>query len=294
LSEIEATLGGHGQYLPFDPPFVARGATLGGTVAAGVSGPGRYRYGGVRDFLLGAHFVDGEGQVVRGGGRVVKNAAGFGLQHLLLGSLGRAGILLDLTFKVFPKPRAHVTLLADYPALAAAVDQMVTLRRSAFEMEALDLIPPGTLLVRLGGDASALESRTGTVTEALGVPVRVEQGASEQERWSEARELGWVRESAAIVKVPLTPRSLPALDDYLESRGAIRRYSVGGEVAWIGWPGPLMELDRALSERMLSGLVLVGAADDPLLGQRPNATFLQRTQQALDPRGVFTGTASKV
>ena len=67
---VQAALAAHGQYLPFDPPLAARGATLGGVVAAGTCGPGRYRYGGVRDFVIGARFVDGTGAlVVRGGGR---------------------------------------------------------------------------------------------------------------------------------------------------------------------------------------------------------------------------------
>ena len=103
VAEIERRLAAHGQYLPFEPPLAGCGATLGGTVASGLNGPGRYRYGGVRDFLLGGTFVDGEGRLVRGGGKVVKNAAGFYLHHLLLGSLGRLGIFVELTFKVFPR-----------------------------------------------------------------------------------------------------------------------------------------------------------------------------------------------
>src|SRR5690606_25923261 len=70
LAQIAAALAEHGQYLPFDPPLVEAGATLGGTVAAGVSGPGAYRYGGVRDFVLGVRFIDGTGQLRRAGGRV--------------------------------------------------------------------------------------------------------------------------------------------------------------------------------------------------------------------------------
>ena len=72
-----------GQYLPFDPLLAEAGATLGGTVAAGVSGPGRFRYGGVRDFILGVRFVDGLGRLLRMGGKVVKNAAGFDSAQVL-------------------------------------------------------------------------------------------------------------------------------------------------------------------------------------------------------------------
>ncbi len=95
VAEVAALLAEHGQYLPFDPPFVDAGATLGGATAAGLSGPRRYRYGGVRDFVIGVRFVDGRGDVVRGGGKVVKNAAGFDLPKLMAGSLGRLGALVE-------------------------------------------------------------------------------------------------------------------------------------------------------------------------------------------------------
>src|SRR6185503_15751320 len=86
IAEMVAALGERGQYLPFDPILVEAGATLGGTIAAGVSGSGRARYGGIRDFILGVRFLDGGGTLVRGGGKVVKNAAGFDLPKLMVGS----------------------------------------------------------------------------------------------------------------------------------------------------------------------------------------------------------------
>ena len=82
---------------------VEAGATLGGTVAAGLSGPGRFRFGGLRDFILGVRFVDGAGRLLRMGGKVVKNAAGFDLPKFFVGSLGRFGVLAEITFKVFPR-----------------------------------------------------------------------------------------------------------------------------------------------------------------------------------------------
>ena len=93
VAEIERVLAAHGQYLPFDPPLAAAGATIGGTVAAGVNGSCRYRYGGIRDFIIGAQIVDGRGRTTRSGGKVVKNAAGFLLHQALVGSCGRLGIL---------------------------------------------------------------------------------------------------------------------------------------------------------------------------------------------------------
>ena len=114
VREVAAVLAERGQYLPFDPLFAAAGATLGGTVASGVSGPGRFRFGGLRDFILGVRFVDGGGRLMRLGGKVVKNAAGF---DLLGGrdynSLDRTETALSLNALVFlnPRSRAQVYLL---------------------------------------------------------------------------------------------------------------------------------------------------------------------------------------
>ena len=124
LAEVESRLAAEGQYLPFDPLLVEAGGTVGGAVASGANGSGRFRYGGLRDFLLAVTFVDGRGEIVRGGAKVVKNAAGFDLPKLMVGSLGRLGVLIECTFKVFPHPERCATLrvagLAFDEALEAA------------------------------------------------------------------------------------------------------------------------------------------------------------------------------
>jgi glycolate oxidase FAD binding subunit len=174
LREVEMMLAERGQYLPFDPPFREQGATLGGTVAAGIAGSMQYRYGGVRDFVIGVRFVDGRGELVRGGGKVVKNAAGFDLPKLMVGSLGRLGILTEVTFKVFPAPPATATLRAEFGSLGAAVNALVSLTRSRFDLEALDLVPESptadgaaTLWVRIGGAADDLSRRLERISRFL-------------------------------------------------------------------------------------------------------------------------------
>jgi glycolate oxidase FAD binding subunit len=141
VADVQALLREQGQYLPFDPPLAERGATLGGTVAAGLSGPGRYRYGGVRDFILGVRFVDGNGELIRGGGKVVKNAAGFDLPKLMVGSLGQLGVLVELTFKVFPQPPAYTTLSLRCQTLPDAVSVLLRSYTARLDIEALDLEP---------------------------------------------------------------------------------------------------------------------------------------------------------
>lgn len=142
VAEIDAALGEHGQYLPFDPPLAAAGATLGGVVAAGTSGSNAFRHGGLRDFVIGVRFVDGTGRLVAGGGRVVKNAAGFDLPKLMVGSAGRLGVVVQLSLKVFPRPRATTTLSFALDSSQAALGVIAALGRSALDLDALDLEPP--------------------------------------------------------------------------------------------------------------------------------------------------------
>ena len=159
IADIERVLAVHRSHLPFDPPLAAAGATLGGTVAAGINGSCRYRYGGIRDFLIGTRIVDGEGRVVTSGGKVVKNAAGFLLHQAMVGSAGSLGLLAELTFKVFPAAEAHVTLRIDAGSIGAAVDVLSAVQRERFELAAADVTQPGTVWLRLGGFADALPTR---------------------------------------------------------------------------------------------------------------------------------------
>lgn len=110
LAEIEAALAERGQLLAFEPPRFS-GATVGGCVAAGLSGPRRSQAGAVRDFMLGARLVDGMGQVLNFGGQVMKNVAGYDVSRLLAGSMGTLGILAEVSLKVLPQPTAERTLV---------------------------------------------------------------------------------------------------------------------------------------------------------------------------------------
>jgi glycolate oxidase FAD binding subunit len=110
LAEIETLMEREGQILPFEPPHFASGATIGGTVAAGLSGPRRAYAGAVRDFVLGTRIINGKGEDLHFGGRVIKNVAGYDVSRLMVGALGTLGVLLDLSFKVLPKPVSEVTL----------------------------------------------------------------------------------------------------------------------------------------------------------------------------------------
>jgi glycolate oxidase FAD binding subunit len=110
LADLEAVLYERGQMLPFEPPHFGSGATLGGCVASGLSGPRRASAGAVRDFVLGIRMLDGKADDMRFGGQVMKNVAGYDISRLLTGSMGTLGLLLEISLKVLPLPPRELTL----------------------------------------------------------------------------------------------------------------------------------------------------------------------------------------
>jgi glycolate oxidase FAD binding subunit len=280
LAQIAAALAEHGQYLPFDPPLVEAGATLGGTVAAGVSGPGAYRYGGVRDFVLGVRFIDGTGQLRRAGGRVVKNAAGFDLPKLLVGSMGRLGVITELTLKVLPAPEGTATVAFTAGSLEAALAAIARIGRGPVEADAVDVEAGGRLLVRVAGRAGPLAARVQRLRGIVDLPAEPVDDAV----WTAVRELTWAPAEAALVRVGLTPAAAPALIAQLAD--ARWRLSIGANVAWIATPDP-GGLDRVLAASGLTGMRLRGGEGAPLLGARSGGAFAQRVRRALDPEGRF-------
>ena len=110
LNEIEAVLADKNQMLAFEPPHFGEAATFGGAIAAGLAGPGRISLGNLRDFVLGARLLDGKGQDLSFGGKVMKNVAGYDVSRLLPGSMGTLALLLEASVKVLPRPAAKTTL----------------------------------------------------------------------------------------------------------------------------------------------------------------------------------------
>ena len=115
LAELEAALEEQGQMLAFEPPHFCEGATVGGCVASGLSGPRRATAGSARDFVLGVKVLDGKGEILNFGGQVMKNVAGYDVSRLMAGALGTLGLLLEVSLKVLPKPPAEATLRLELP-----------------------------------------------------------------------------------------------------------------------------------------------------------------------------------
>ena len=281
VAEVVELLAANGQQLPFDPPLAA----------AGASGPNALRHGTVRDFVIGVRLVDGTGTLVGGGGKVVKNAAGFDLPKLMVGSLGRLGVMTQLSFKVLPRPRAAVTLELDLGTTAAAVDAACAAAAGPRELDAVDVLPGGRLLIRLGGEPEALVRRTRRLATALGaLPVALEEGAAEAAIWDDARELRWAAPGTTVVRVPVTARTCVAIEQAVAAAGGATRISLAANVAWIAWPEgqPRSGLDRLLRDGAATGLILRGAAGgEPVVGLPARNAFGDRVRSALDPHHRF-------
>ncbi len=154
LAEIEAALAGERQLLPFEPPRFGAGATIGGVVAAGLSGPRRAASGGLRDFVLGVRMLDGRGDELEFGGRVMKNVAGYDVSRLMAGSLGTLGILLEVSLKVLPAPVAEATLRLELPE-GRAIETLNAWAGRPLPISAT-AYADGDLGVRLSGAAAAV------------------------------------------------------------------------------------------------------------------------------------------
>jgi glycolate oxidase FAD binding subunit len=156
LSEIEAALADRSQFLAFEPPAFGGDPTIGGVIATGLSGPRRMYAGAARDFVLGATLLDARGDILRFGGQVMKNVAGFDMSRLLCGSLGILGVITEVSIKVLPRPRAEETLRFAMPARQAV---------EAFNRWSGQPLPlsgaawwDGVAWIRLSGAASAIRA----------------------------------------------------------------------------------------------------------------------------------------
>jgi len=169
LAELEALLEQQGQCLPFEPPRFSDGGTVGGMVAAGLSGPARAAVGSVRDHVLGVTLLNGRGEVLTFGGQVAKNVAGYDVSRLMAGSLGVLGVICEVSLKVLPISRAQATLSFD-----CSEDQALEqLRRWASQPlpVSASVWHDGRLHLRLAGAAAAVSAACGKLGGTVQDPV---------------------------------------------------------------------------------------------------------------------------
>ncbi len=249
LAEIEAALAEGNQRLPFEPMDhrgllgTAGEPTIGGVVAANVSGPRRIQVGACRDSLIGVRFVDGRGEIIKNGGRVMKNVTGYDLVKLLAGSHGTLGVLTEVAFKVLPRPDAAGVVMIEGLSDARAVEALAMALGSPFEVSGAAHVcagpdgPPVTML-RVEGFAEQVDYRTARLQALLAEfgpstvetdPVRTAEG------WA------WIRDAAPfhgtggdVWRLSLKPSDAPALVAKLNADRVL--YDWGGGLVWAELP----------------------------------------------------------
>lgn len=275
LTEIEDALAEQGQMLAFEPPRFGV-ATLGGCVAAGLSGPRRQQAGAVRDFVLGAKLIDGTGQALNFGGQVMKNVAGYDVSRLLAGSLGTLGLIAEVTLKVLPRPVAEQTLLFEFDEAEAIA------RLNAWGAQPLPVSASfwheGRLALRLSGAAAAVEA---ACRRLGGTPLEAADAF-----WHSVREQSHAAFSASVLWRLALPSTAvePGLDGLvaIEWGGALRWYAgeqgaIRGAASRLGGHAVLYRAPESL--RCLEGAF---TALPPAM-----LALHRRLKKAFDPKGIF-------
>jgi glycolate oxidase FAD binding subunit len=211
LAELEATLAERGQCLPFEPPHFAGGATVGGMVASGLSGPSRASVGSMRDYVLGLTMINGRGEVLIFGGQVMKNVAGYDVSRLVAGSLGTLGLITEVSLKVLPIAPAEATLKFEM-SQAEALRRLNSWGGQPLPLNAscwVDDAGVQTLFVRLRGAVAAVEAACKTLGGQR------QDNAQVAADWALCRDqrLPWFNERGARDLWRLSvPQTAPVLD----------------------------------------------------------------------------------
>lgn len=205
LAELEQVLGAQGQGLAFEPPHWGEGATIGGAIGCNLAGPRRPRAGAARDHLLGFEAVTGRGEIIRGGGRVVKNVTGYDMSKLMCGSFGTLAVLTEVILKVLPAPATERTVAVPGLEEAEGLALMTAVANSPHEPGGLahlpgevqapeplaDLAAGGTplTLIRVEGPATSVEFRSGQIAQLSPRQAVYLEREDSREVWRALREL---------------------------------------------------------------------------------------------------------
>jgi glycolate dehydrogenase FAD-binding subunit len=287
LADAQARFAKAGQRLALDP--FDGGATIGGVVATGDSGPLRHRFGSIRDLILGVQVALPDGTVARAGSRVIKNVAGYDLAKLMCGSLGTLGVVCEVTVRLHPQPAEHATAVGrgDDPDTLAAAGR--ALARRPLELEALDLRwedGAGAVLAGAAGHAAHEQARAAAdVLREAGLDVDVVE--DDAELWEAQRA---AQRGDAVVRVSALPVRLAEV--LRAGRLAVARAGAG--LAWVHVPADaeaIAELRTRLAPApcvLLDAPEELRAAVDPWgMPDGPELALMRRVKERFDPAGVI-------
>ena len=297
LARLREVLAEHGQMLALDPP--GDGATIGGIVATGDSGPLRHRYGGPRDLVLGVTVALPDGSVAKAGGKVIKNVAGYDLSKLMTGGFGTLGVVAQVSLRLHPLPRETVTAYgeAEDPEVLARVAR--TASHAQFEPIALDYDwrgHQGWVYVRFGGvDAESQAQAARDLLAEAGADANLTRNDDELWREQAARQRS---DDGTVIRVSHTQSQLEQLLGMtsLEGASAVGRVALG--VSWVTLrgkePGDVATSVHDMRSRLspaacviLDAPAEVRSLVDPWgVSEGPELTLMRRTKDRFDPRGV--------
>ncbi|SNT74752.1 glycolate oxidase FAD binding subunit [Paracoccus seriniphilus] len=280
LASVEKMLADEGQMLGFEPACHP-GSTIGGVFATNSSGPRRIQLGAARDALLGVRFVDGNGEIISNGGRVMKNVTGYDLVKLMAGSRGRLGALTELSLRTAPVPPASCTLTL--PALDAigAIAALTTALGSPLDVSGAGWLPGAGALLRIEGLSGSVQTRAAELTRLLSGFGEVH--VLDSDPWQQLRN-GPQNGEGDLWRIVCRPSEAPAL---LAALPAPEMMDWGGGLILLRLPaGELPELPKFWGHaRRVSGAApAVLPAPDPV-----TARLEAGLRQRFDPRGIFAG-----
>ncbi|WP_054003976.1 glycolate oxidase subunit GlcE [Shimia sp. SK013] len=298
LRDVEAALAAEGQRLAFEP-MDHRGllgtngtSTIGGVVAANVSGPRRIQVGACRDSLLGVRFVDGAGRVLKNGGRVMKNVTGYDLVKLMAGSWGTLGVLTEVSLKVQAIPEAEATLVAEGLTSAEAIAALSAALGSPYDVSGAAYVSKeGKALVRLEGLHSSVQYRVKQLQDGACAGWSIAEGVKSASLWHDVRDVRALADAVgAIWRLSVKPTDAPAVLEKLGEPDAVCDW--GGGLIWVAVPE---DLDlRAILSAVGGHATLVKASEDvrrhvPVFPPEPAAlAAISRGLRAkFDPRGIL-------
>jgi len=276
LLHIESVLAEAGQMLAFEPPHFGNSATLGGTLACGLSGPRRPYSGAARDFMLGCRLLNGRGEIVRFGGQVMKNVAGYDISRLMVGAYGTLGILLDISLKVLPRPADSITV-ARKCGEAEAIADMSALLSKPYPVDAA-CYSNELCYVRLSGSIQAVkEARTK-------IPGDIVPEAAAF--WQALREhtLPFFHNNSPLYRIMVKPATPP-----LPLNGSCL-HDWGGALRWLYSHEDVATIRRQVAQAGGQVSVFRGGAAGTDLFQPLPAPLLaihQRLKASFDPAHIF-------
>ncbi|MCV6596119.1 MAG: glycolate oxidase subunit GlcE [Mangrovicoccus sp.] len=303
VAEIEALLAQSGQRLPFEPmdhrALLGRTGTptIGGVVAVNASGPRRIQAGACRDSLIGVRFVDGQGQIIKNGGRVMKNVTGYDLVKLMAGSYGSLGVLSEVSFKTLPAPETQITLQLSGLEDARAVQALCDALSTPYEVTAAAHDPQAAgganTFLRLEGLAASVAYRSDRLAASLAGygAVDVVEAAASQTLWQEIRDVTPLAKTPGdIWRISTRPSQAAAL---MARLGDIPRlYDWGGGLIWLAQPEGRdlrAELGGFSGHATLIRANAETRARLPVFHPQaaPLAALAQNLRASFDPRGIL-------